>query len=685
MVSVCTYCGVGCEIEAVTKNGKIEKILPVKGGVSSGGSLCIKGKYGFQFLEKRLNTHLVSVEFVEREAPKMPLPLQIRLANLQPYDHRFYSAPLSLALDLAAWKLEELKKRYGGKAIAGIGGARTSLESAWLFQKFIRESVGSPHIDNCARVCHAPSLKGLKRTIGEGASSLPFEAISKAGTIFVIGSNTTEAHPMVAKRIIEAKKRGAKLVVVDVREIELMKFADIKVVLPFETNLLFLNLLAREVIERGLIDTTFIEERCVGFEEYKRQLLKEPISKEIFVEGGFPEVARQIEEIATLLTRPTQFLWGLGVTEHLDGSDAVSAIANLALLTGNFSERSGVMPLRGQNNVQGACDVGCLPYYLPDYLPPVEEGWKTPEIIEQILAGQIRGVINMGEDLSHIHPHRSKTAAALRKLEFLAVLEVMESDVVNYADIVFAVKSGYEKYGVYVNAERRLHLAVPLVESPLPDDWEVIQGLENRLTGRFKFDSSREVLEKGIAKETTRFAGATYSRLKRKPLQWPISPDGVDTPALHLRRFATSDGKGHFYYAPWQRRGELADRLSGKRRWYLTTGRHLAQYNNSVQTTPSPTLSKRYPIDLVWANPVHREELGGRIRLKSRYGESGVLEVKYSEKVRPFTLYATFHFPESGINFLFGEEGDRWTKTARFKSVEVEPIPIETEQPEKGK
>jgi formate dehydrogenase major subunit len=684
MVSVCTYCGVGCEIEVEVENNKIQKISHFPGGVSNGGGICVKGRYGFKFLEKRLPTHLAKMEYIDKIAPQLPFPLQVRLANLTPYDHRFYQIPFTLAVDLTSWQLGKIVEEMGGEAVAGIGGARTNLESGWLFQKFIREVIGSPNVDNCARVCHAPSLKGLKRTIGEGASSLPFDALFQSEVIFVIGSNTTHAHPMVAKRIIEATRRGAKLIVVDVREIELMKFADISVILPFETNLLFLNSLAREILEKGLEDREFIARRTGNFSQFKTQLLSSPDGKESFRRGGFGKVADAIEKIAPLLTRKTAFLWGLGVTEHLDGSDAVSAIANLALLSGNFGEGAGVMPLRGQNNVQGACDVGCLPYYLPDYQPPEKEGLKTPQIFDAILEGKIGAVVNMGEDLLQIHPNQNKVAKAIEKLPFLVVLEVMESRIVEKADIVFAVKSGYEKEGVYVNAERRLHLTQPLVTSHLPDDWEVIQKIAQKMGGEFNFASTREVLEEGIAREVGRFAGARYARLKNgKSLQWPIAPSGEDTPILHREKFSTPDGLGYFHFAQWEPRGELQWHLTkGKNPtgdisppWYLTTGRDISQYNNGSQTDPAPQLHRKYPEDVLLVNPIHRPQLGERVQLKSQFGVSAPLKVRYTSKIRPYTLYTTFHFAQSRVNFLFGDEADRHTLTARFKSVEVEVIP----------
>ncbi len=678
MLSVCTYCGVGCEIDAEVKNGKIIKIHQVKNGKSSGGELCIKGKYGYEFLKHRLQKHLISYEFIKKNAENMPFELQIRLANLIEFDEKFYEAPFSLAVDIAAWKIKDIIKKYGNRSIAGIGGARTNLESAYLFQKFIRNTLKSPHVDNCARVCHSPSLSGLKMSIGEGASSVSFDEIFNAEAIFIIGSNTTVAHPMVASRIIKAKKRGLKVIVVDVRETPIMKFADISVILPFESNLLFLNAIAKEILENNLENSEFINKRCVKFEEYKELMLKDRYGKEFFEKiPGFEKVKNQIEEIARIITsKKTIFAWGLGVTEHIDGTEAVNAISNLAMMSGNIGKSgAGVLPLRGQNNVQGACDVGCLPYYLPDYIRPPEDfvGLMTPDIVEAILKDKIKAIINMGEDILHIHPNQNKIHKAFEKLEFLIVMEVMRNEITESADIVFAVKSAYEKEGVYVNAERRCHLSTPLIKSNLPDDWEVIQAVENKIIGEYSYKTSEDVFNE-ICENTTRFKGGSYDMLRNYPKPWPLSEDSE---VLHKDKFSTPDGKGHFHYHKYHLRGEVKDLIEGKRRWYLNTGRELAQYNNAAQTSPSEKLTKKYPDDVLLVNECHRGEIGEVVKLKSFYGESAPLRVKFTKNVRPYTLYTTFHFAKNRINFLFGDEADHKVKTARFKAVEVEIIEVE--------
>ena len=634
MNSVCAYCGVGCEIDLQVENNKIIKANPIKDGFSSNGELCVKGKYGFDFAnsENRLRKNLISYKFIEKNAPNMPFELQVRLGNLYEYDETFYEAPFNLAVDITAWKLKEILSKYSGDYIGGMGGARTSLENAWLFQKFIRKTLNSPNVDNCARVCHSPSLSGLMMSIGEGASSASFDDIFDAEVLFIIGSNTTEAHPIVANRIIKAKKRGAKVIVIDVRETTIMKMADISVILPFEANLLFLNSISKEILSNNLENKEFIKNRCINFDEYKKQVLNEKNDKELFTKlNGYEEVKSQIEDIAKLISsNKTIFLWGLGITEHLDGTEAVNAISNLAMMSGNIGKSgTGVLPLRGQNNVQGCCDVGCLPYYLPDYKRPEKIGLMTPDMIDTMLENRFKALFCMGEDLTHIHTNQNKVHKAIKNLELLVTMDLFINDVAKKSDIVFGVKSSYEKYGVYVNAERRLHLSIPAVKNNLPDDWEVIQAIENRLKGEFKYNSSEDIFN-DLTKEVKRFEGATYERLKNKPLQWPIDKNGNDSPILHTQTFSTPDGKGHFHYRPYQIREQILKLLENENSFYLTTGRNLAHYNNASQTKESKKLLKRYDDDILLINPIH--DFGESVILKSKYGKTKPLKVNIQKK-----------------------------------------------------
>ena len=684
--SVCTYCGVGCDIVGVVENNRIVKVYADTDGVVSQGKLCIKGKYGYDFVEARdrIRKPRVRRRFLERNPE-----LAERCADrLEPLDGEWMTTDLETATELAAAKLAEIRDRYGSHSFAAIGGARTSCESAYAFQKFCRETMGSPHVDNCARVCHSPSLKGMRATIGEGAATNPYNDIYETEFMIVIGSNTLEAHPIIANRIVDMARTHNNLAVIDVRRTKLAKQAKYDCIIPFEANLLILNMMAYVILDEELYDKEFVATRTKNFEEYREAILADPTADPAFFKEieGYEYLAKMIPNIAReYAVKKSMIFWGLGVTEHLDGSYAVMALTHLALLTGNIGKAgAGLMPLRGQNNVQGACDMGCLPYYAPDYQAPKEVGLMTPQLIDAMEEGKLKALLNMGEDIAHIHPNLQKIDKALEKLEFLMVQELFMTEIARRADIVVGVKSAYEKTGVYVNAMRRLHLSQPLVESDLPDDWEVLTLLAKKLGDgeNFDFSSSEEVWEEVRRVAPRRFSGAAYYRLERhrkRGMQWPVYHE--DTPILHLLDFRTEDGLGRFLYHPWKRRGMVEEILEGRfyrdslEGYYLTTGRVLAHYNNAAQTLRSRRLESRYDEDLLWAHPDEEERFGERVILRTPYGESEALRVRYSDAVRPRTLYTTFHHAKSRINTLFGDESDELVLTARFKSVRVEVIP----------
>ncbi len=672
--TVCTYCGVGCELGF--KNGKV---FPVSSGVVSKGKLCIKGRFGHEFVNhpERIRGALVRGELLREFG-----------LDENSYERRgdFFIVPYSLAYKIVAKKLSEITSDYGPRSFAAIGGARTNCESAYLFQKFTREVIGSPHVDNCARICHAPSLKGLRETVGEGAASVPFDEIYNAEFLFIIGSNTTEAHPIVAHRVVERAREGVPVAVIDVREIGLFKFSRYRLTIPFESNLLFLNALSRAIVEGELYDREFVKERVSNFEEFRRELLSDEMSKpEIFREiPGYEYLTDEIYRLAEEISeKRTLFMWGLGVTEHEDGSESVMAIANIALLTGNVGRSgTGLLPLRGQNNVQGACDVGMLPYYLPDYRVPDEVGYMTPEIIDAILRKEVRALWVMGEDISHVHPNTNKIKRAFENLDFLVVNELFPCEVTKFADVVFGVKSCYEKRGVYINAERRLHLSKPLFESDLPDDWEVISSVSKEMGRDFGFKTVEDVWNSLRKDAPKRFGGASYDLLERefdRAPQWPVK-DGRGTSILHTERFSTSDGKGRLVFNRYRLRGMVEELLEKGRfdDFYLTTGRILLHYNNSSQTSRCKTLEKfkLFQEDVVYASEEDRERLNNaeRIKLISENGETPFLPLVFNRHIRRGTLFVSFHRAKSLINSLFGDESDRFVKTARFKSVKVRVV-----------
>jgi formate dehydrogenase major subunit len=682
--SVCTYCGVGCDISAEVENNSIVKMFAKPEGVVSRGKLCIKGKDGYTYLNSpnKLTKPRIRKSFIQKSIKEwiMPQSLQDRVNNLIDLDDEWYESDLDFAYDLVAWKIKELKKEFNTDIFASMGGARTSCESGYTFQKFVRNTLGSANIDSCARICHSPSLRGMRETIGEGAATSPFDDILNAQNLIVIGSNTTEAHPIASQRVLEAKKNGTTLTTIDVREIGLSKFSDNVCTIPYSSNLMVLNAIAYVILKEGIYDSEYVHTRCKYFDEYRDAILNDKYANpEIFKQmKGYEYLSDMIPRIAReYATKKSMILWGLGVTEHIDGSYSVMAIVHLALITGNIGKSgTGLMPMRGQNNVQGTCDMGCLPYYLPDYQHPDKIGLMTPDMIDAMCDGKIKAMFNMGEDIAHVHPNINKINKALDNLEMIVVLELFMTEVAKRADIVFGVKSAYEKRGVYTNAERRMHLSTPLVESDLPDDWEVIQEISKRLGNDFGFEDSQNVWDEVRSVAQNRFSGASYEKLeanKLRGLQWPVFEK--DTTVLHLKEFRTKDGLGRFKYHQYKPRGmvkELLDESFGG--FYLTTGRVLAHYNNSAQTKEVEKLMNNYSEDILLVSKDDSEYFGDkeRVVLKSEYGKSNPLKIKLSDKIKKGTLFTSFHFAKSNVNYLFGDECDELVKCANFKSIKVE-------------
>lgn len=685
--SVCTYCGTGCDITAQVKENKILKIYAQNDGYVSQGKLCIKGKHGFGFVDspERIRNTRVKKTFIAQNLEELPRELKARAKTLKEFDDDYFEAPYEFTTSVAAWKLSQIKDTYGRHSFCGMGGARSSCESSYMFQKFVREAMNSPHVDNCARVCHSPSLKGMKTTIGEGAATNPFDDIFKTENIIVMGSNTSEAHPIVANRIIKAvKSKTATLSVLDVRHIQLGKYGE-ELILPYEANLLVLNMIAYVILDEKLYNNEFIDARCKGFEEYKKSILEDKYANPDFMKNikGYEELAKQIPKLArTYASKKSMFFWGLGITEHLDGSYAVMAITNLALLTGNIGKSgTGLMPLRGQNNVQGACDTGCLPYFEPDYKDAKEVGLMTPQLMDEMIEGRVKAMYVMGEDIAHIHPNQNKVHKAIKNLDLIISNELFMNEISKEAHIVFGVKSAYEKTGVYVNAMRRLHLSQPLVETDLPDDWEILRDIENKINGEFIYETSEDVWNETKEAVGSRFSGATYHKLSKnrnRGMQWPIKKE--DTPILHTTEFRTPDGKGEFKYNQYKLREQIEKLVNNKEfdsnEFYLTTGRTIVHYNNAAQTQRSEALNSRYDKDIILASIEDKERIGSQsVVMKTQYGQTAIMPVKYVKSVRPGTLFTTFHHASSKVNYIFGDEADELIMTARFKSIRVEVEP----------
>jgi len=582
--SVCTYCGVGCEITAKVQDNKIKTIYAKKETKVSRGKLCVKGKFGWDFVDssQRLPPVKIRKSFIYKNELYFPKSIRDKFLQGIKEDEEFFYPSLKLAYEMTAWKLQRIFDLYGGDTIAGIGGARSNCESGYIFQKFIREVLFSPHIDNCARVCHAPSLKGMRKVIGEGAATNPFDDIEEAEFIILFGSNITEAHPIAATRISKALKEGKKLALFDVRETHLSSNATYQCTIPYESNLLILNMISFVILSEKLYDVDFITSRTFGFDEYKNSILNDKYANpEFFLKiKGYEYLFDMVKKVAREYAKSRSIiLWGLGVTEHIDGSYAVEALCNLAILTGNIGKNgAGLIPLRGQNNVQ------------------------------------------------HIHTNQNKIKTALENLDFLVVLDLFDNETTKKADIIFGVRSAYEKEGVYINAERRLHLSSVLVENNLPDDWEVIVGIAKNISRDFDYQTNFQIWEEVRVQANERFCKASYEALKKHKLtglQWPVLDK--DTPRLHVEDFRTDDKKAHFSYRKYFIRGMIKELLDKKDcGFYLTTGRVIAQYNNASQTKRSPTLLKRHNEDILHVSLKDSEFFkdAKEVILSTRYGKS---------------------------------------------------------------
>jgi len=521
----------------------------------------------------------------------------------------------------------------------------------------------------------------MRVTIGEGAATNPYNDIYNCEFMIVIGSNTTEAHPIIANRIIDVAREHDNLAVFDVREIKLHRFSKYKAIMPHEANLLTLNMLAYVIIDEELYDEGFLADRTAGFDDFKEKIMNDPYANPDYYKEieGYEYLSKMIRKVAReYALKKSMIFWGLGITEHLDGSYAVMAMVHLALMTGNIGKSgAGLMPLRGQNNVQGTCDMGMLPYYDPDYQTPKEVGLMTPQLVDEMLEDRVKVVLNIGEDLTHIHPNLNKIDRAFEKLDMIFVQELFMTDIASRADIVVGVKSAYEKTGVYVNAMRRLHLSQPLVKSDLPDDWEVLQLLDNKMGGSADYKSSKDVWEEVQRVAYRRFSGADYHRLekhRKRGLQWPVHTE--DTPILHQLDFRTDDGLGHFKYNQYKLRGMIQEIQEKKLQGYhLSTGRTLAHYNNAAQTSKTKKLMNRYDEDILLVCEEDASDFTSeKVILKSAYGETTPLTVKITDKVQPKTLFVTFHHAKSKINALFGDARDEVILTAAFKTIKVEVI-----------
>jgi len=671
-LAICPFCGVGCELLVDPKSNKIKSVS----GISSKGKLCLKGVYSNRFISShnRLIGSYISEKFLKNlpNSLKKEIKLQEKVKLSQSY---FYKITYEDAAFIVAKKIKEIKEKYNQNAFGFIGGARTNCESVYLFQKFAREVINTNNIDNCARVCHSPSLKGLYDIFGTGASSISYKDLEDTQVIFIIGANPAEAHPVIFQRILEAKKKkDITLICIDIIKTKTYEKSDIKILIPPLFNIPFLRLIAFHILSKNLSQKNFLETKTRNYKKYFEIVKKEKDLLLAFFKKYAPHLISISEKLAQIISQKrTCFLWGLGVSEHKFGSNTVMEIAHLSLLTGNIAKKgAGVMPLRGQNNVQGACDMGALPNYYPGYkeIPKEKEGLKTPEMIRACLERKLKFLWVMGEDLLHSHADIDLIDKALDNLEILVVNDIFPVKIIDKADIVFGVKSTYEKDGIYINAERRVHLSKAVYENNfLLDDWEVIQLVENKLQNGFSYKSSKEIW-KEVSHKVKIFKDITYDLLERDLLNPPSWPGKEN---LFEDGFFTKDKKAHFM--PFSIKkilsyiNEKYNNLS-KDEFILTTTRIYEHYNICSQTLNIEPLKKyKGKIYTILASDKDKDKFKNTVYLYANGKKVGPFKVEFTSKVPKGMLVAYLHHPE--INRLFSMEGDIYTLTYAFKFLPV--------------
>jgi formate dehydrogenase, alpha subunit, archaeal-type len=679
--TTCPYCGTGCTVEYGVKDGRV---VWARGGYgpANEGKLCIKGKFGFHYVNspERLTKPLVRKSGV----PKGPL-------NDRNIHEAFMEVSWDEALNMVASRIKEIISKYGPASIGGIMSDRSTNESLYAFQKFMRCAIGSDNIDQSATLCHEPSAWSLATQLGFGAATNPIRDILNARTILVVGSNINETHPVIASYVKRAAKQGSHLVVVNPMHTELARYAEYEINLRPGTDVVLFSAMAKYILDMGWYDEDFIGKFTEGFEEWRRSL--EPFTLDFAerVTGVPADIIRQVARLYAL-EKPSMILWTLGITEHENGTENVSSLINLALLTGNVGKPgSGLMPLRGQNNVQGGADMGCAPGRLPGYQPitdvevrrrfeelwrcklPNFVGFRSTEMIEMARRGLIKAMIIVGENSVRSHPDSNAVRDALSKLEFLVVQDIFLTETAEYADVVLpAASSALEDYGTFTNTERRVQLTRKVVDSPgeAKPDWWVFVELARRLGYDMGFRDGEGIMRE-IAQSSRIFRGLSHGRIEREGgLQWPVIDETHGgTPILYSDGFPR--GKARFRVATWREPGVVEERLYP---YVLIIGRERAQYHTATMT------SKSHILKVFWRGPVvemNSEDMaregvkdGDIVKLVSPAGEL-MVKVAKSSRVPRGVLFTTFHYPELQSNVLTPYVLNPITKTPAYKDTRV--------------
>ncbi len=678
--TTCAYCGVGCSFVAEMKGDQVVRMTPYKDGQANKGHSCVKGRFAWGY-----STH--------RDRVLQPM---IREATDQPWRPVEWDE----AIAHTAKRFREIQQEHGRKSIGGITSSRCTNEEVYVVQKLVRAAFGNNNVDTCARVCHSPTGYGLKQTLGTSAGTQPFESVMDADVIVVIGANPTEGHPVFASQMKRRLREGARLIVVDPRQIGLVRSphieADFHLPLRPGTNVPVINALAHVIVSEGLVDEDYVRDRCDvdSFEAWREMILKPENSPEAVAEvSGVP--AEDLRAAARLYGEANRgaIYYGLGVTEHSQGSTMVMGMANLAMATGNIGfSGCGVNPLRGQNNVQGSCDMGSFPHELAGYRPvqddavrssfenhwgvtiDPEPGFRIPNMFDAACAGQFKGMYIQGEDLAQSDPNTQHVEAALSSMECVVVQDLFLNETAKFAHVFLPGTSFLEKDGTFINAERRINRVRPVMKPRQgKDEWLITQEIAQAMGYLMDYGNAAAIMDE-IAELTPTFTNVSFEFLDRVgSVQWPCNENApMGTPIMHIDQFVR--GKGLFIetdYVPTEERTNRRFPL------LLTTGRILSQYNVGAQTRRTQN-NVWYREDLLEVHPSDAETRGIRegdlVSLKSRKGEI-TLRATITDRVQPGVVYTTFHNPETGANVVTTEYSDWATNCPEYKVTAVQVTP----------
>jgi formate dehydrogenase major subunit len=666
--TVCTYCGVGCNLDVSTRNGAVLSIQAPFDSEVNAGHTCLKGRYAFKFYNHR---------------DRLRTPLIRRNGALQ-------EATWDEAYAYCVERLTQIRADHGPDAFAGISSARCTNEENYLMQKFARAVMGTNNIDCCARVCHAPTAYGMQQSFGTGAATNSVSDIQYTDLILIVGANPTQGHPVTGAKIKQAVMQGTPLIIIDPREIELTPYATHHLQLRPGTNVALLNMFAHYIVAEGLVDEAFVADRCEEFEAFRAQIRDVDLDALEAATGVDRNLVR--EAAIAYATAPNAMEFhGLGVTEHSQGSKTVMLLSNLAMMTGNIGRPGvGINPLRGQNNVQGAADMGVQPHQGAGYLDVTkpehqahyrkvygtevsgEVGYKIPQMFEAALEGDLKALWIMGEDVVQTDPNSQKVAEALGNLDFLVVQELFLTNTAELADVVLPGASFLEKSGTFTNAERRVQRVNRVVEplSGTKPDGQIVVDMMNRMGyAQEGYDPALTLRE--IAQAVPFFKGIRWEELGTQGKQWPVAEDGTDTQIMHQDVFKR--GKGKFHFFDYVKTSELVDN-EDEFPFVLTTGRLLAHYNCGTMTRRTPN-SDIITEDILTVHPEDAKAkdlaTGDLARVFSARGEVK-LRVSVSEEVQPGVLYTTFHFPEAMVNCVTSDVHDEESLCPEYKVVSVD-------------